>query len=141
MPIVGFNIDKIIAEKKEVKDKINISTNLKIMEVSQEKLQIHKSEDIVKFNFEFDIKYEPKAGSIVIGGHILYLEDPKLIKGIVKSWKKNKTIEPKIMQQLFNTILLRCNIKALELSQEINLPPHLRLPRVETQTKPQNYIS
>ena len=54
MPIVGFNIDKILAEKKEIpKDKINISTNLKITEVSQDKLQLQKTEDILRFDFEF----------------------------------------------------------------------------------------
>ncbi|MEW6063475.1 MAG: hypothetical protein AB1571_03865 [Nanoarchaeota archaeon] len=141
MPIVGFNINRILAEKTaQIKDKLNISSNLNIKNIEQEKVTIQKSEDILRFDFEFTTKYEPNIGNILIEGNILYLDEPKNVKDILKKWKKNKEIPPKLMQQIFNTILIRCNIKALELSQEIALPPHLRLPKVETK-KPENYIS
>ncbi len=144
MGIIGFNIEKVLAEKKDltVKDKLNVNTNLKIIEIDQEKLPIGKSEDILKFTFEFEVDYEPKVGDIVLRGHILYLEDPKLIKEIMKNWKKDKNIKPEIMKQLFNAILTKCNIRALSLSQEVNLPPHIGLPRIDnTNQKPEDYIA
>jgi len=141
MPIVGFNINKILAEKTaQIKDKLNITSNLNIKNVEQEKVTIQKSEDILRFDFEFTTKYEPKVGNIIIEGNILYLDEPKNVKEVLKKWKKSKEISPKLMQQIFNTILIRCNIKALELSQEIALPPHLRLPKIEAK-KPEDYIS
>ena len=44
------------------------------------------------------------------------------------------------MVGLVNMILMKCNIRALGLSQEINLPPHLNLPKVNSQTKVEEFV-
>jgi len=142
MPIVGFNFEKITAEKKQlIKDKVNVKTDLHIVEVTEEAMPIAKSkEKILKFSFEFSINYEPKIGDIILKGHILYLDDQPKITSIVKEWKKTKKIETKLMEQLLNTILIRSNIKAFSLAQEVNLPPHIRLPIIKPTDKVGNYI-
>ena len=89
----------------------------------------------MQFTFEFLLHYEPDMGDIKIEGHLLYLEDPKKLKEMVKDWKKNKKISPEIMQSLFNTILAKANIKALQLSQDVNLPSHIQMPRLQQQKK------
>ena len=53
------------------------------------------------------------------------------IKEYLSSWEKDKSIPTDIMSQILNTILFKCNVKALNLSQEVNLPPHIQLPRVK----------
>jgi hypothetical protein len=47
------------------------------------------------------------------------------------TWTKTKKLDKELMTLITNFILIKCNIKALELSQQVNLPPHIRLPLVE----------
>ena len=132
MPIIGFNIDKIDAEKtNKISGNVEIKNNLGITGVEQEKLALGKSEEVLKFNFEYLVTYEPKVGRLGINGSVLYMEDPKKIKELLSSWEKDKKIPNDVMPAVFNTILAKCNVKALTLSQEINLPPHIRLPIVK----------
>ena len=132
MTIVVFNFEKIQAERtSNLQVNINIRNNLNIIDVAQENLPIQKSEDVLKFTFEYVVEYMSDVGQIKIAGHILFMDDPKKTKEIIKYWKKEKKVTDEVMQQIINTILFRCNIKALSLSQEVNLPPHIPLPLLE----------
>ncbi len=129
MPIIGFNFEKINAEKNnQITGKIDIKNNLSIKNVEQEKLSLGKSEEVLKFSFEYVTDYEPNIGKVSLIGNVLYMEDPKKIKEILDTWAKDKSVPKDIAPQVFNAILGRCNIKGLNLSQEINLPPQIRLP-------------
>jgi len=132
MTIVGFNFEKIQAERlSNLQGNINIRNNLNIVNVAQEDIPIQKSEEVLKFTFEYVVEYMSNVGNIKIAGHILFMDDPKKTKEIIKYWKKEKKVTDEVMQQIINTILFRCNIKALSLSQEVNLPPHIPLPLLE----------
>ncbi len=137
MPFIGFNFDKISAERisDEVKRDINVKHSLNIKDLKEEEINLEKKQEVLRFTFEFLLNYEPNIGLIKIEGHLLFLENPKKIKEMVQEWKKTKKISPEIMRNLFNTILTKSNIKALQLSQDINLPPHLPLPRLEQQKR------
>ena len=148
MPILGFNITKINAEKKaEITSKIDIASDLKIIKVSEDKVFLDKAQAALRFDFEFMVNYKPEIANINLGGFVLYMEGEEKAKKILDAWKKNKTLEPELMEKLFNSILLRCNIKTLIMTQELNLPPHVRLPIVvsekeskEIKDKKDNYI-
>ena len=132
MPIVGFNFDKLGAKKdNKITGKLQIKNNVSLTSLEQEKLTITSSEDVLKLNFEFKTTYEPEVGAIQINGHILYMEEPKKIQEIMKKWKKDKSLPKELSQVIFNTILARSNIKALTLSQDVNLPPPIRLPAIK----------
>lgn len=139
MPFIGFNFDKIEAFKdvSEVKGNINVKHNLNIIDVKKEEVNVDKKQEVLKFIFEFKLIYEPKIGGINLTGNMMFIDDQKKMKDILQDWKKNKKLPNEIMQGLFNTILAKANIKALSLSQDVNLPPHLPLPKLE-QTKTQN---
>ncbi|MBS3163107.1 hypothetical protein J4427_00245 [Candidatus Woesearchaeota archaeon] len=148
MPIIGFSINKIQAEKSgEINQNVDIASDLKISKVSEEKVVIDKAQTALRFDFDFIVNYNPNFGNINLSGYILYMEGEETAKKILESWKKSKVLEPGLMEKLFNSILMRCNIKALLLSQELNLPPHIRLPIVvsekeskELKSKKDNYI-
>ncbi len=144
MPIVGFNFSKIFVEKKikvETSLNIQIKNNVLITDVQEEKLPTGKSKsDGLKFDFKFNLQYEPNVGEIELIGFIYYMDDPDIIKNIYKSWKKDKKLSPELTTTIVNTILFKGSIKALNLSQEVNLPPHLPLPAVNPKSNPENYI-
>ncbi|AJF62443.1 MAG: hypothetical protein QT11_C0001G0294 [archaeon GW2011_AR20] len=137
MPFIGFNFDKISAEREvdEVKGNINVKHSFNIKDVREEKVNLDKKQDVLKFTFEFSLNYEPGLGSIKIEGHLLYIDEQKKMNEMVKGWKKEKKISPEIIQGLFNTIIARSNIKALQLEQDLNLPPHLPMPKLTREKK------
>lgn len=142
MPFIGFNFDKIEASKNtdEIKGNINVKHNLNIIDVKEQEITVDKKQNVLKFVFEFKLDYEPKIGMINIIGNMMYVDDQKKLKEIVQGWKKEKKLPQELMQGLFNTILTKANIKALNLAQDINLPPHLPLPKIEAKQDYKEYI-
>ena len=142
--IVGFGFTKLSAEKKEnAKGKIDINNNVSIKDVLEENFALgkDKQQNIIKFLFEFTSKYEPNVGDILFEGELLYMEEPKKAKEILADWKKNKKLPKDLMAGLLNTILTKCNIQALILSQQVNLPPPIPLPKVQINAPAdKNYI-
>ncbi len=146
MPIIGLNFDKIEVERKKgIQQNMEIKPNIDISDISDEKLPIANANEVLRVSFKYGVNYEPGIGHISFTGHALLLEDPKIIKEIMKKWGKEKKlsiIPEKILEQLFNGILARCNIRALSLSQEVNLPPHIPMPQLmkTEKIKDKNYI-
>lgn len=143
MPIVGFNFDKILVEKlNPIEGQVKVKRDLLIKDIKKQELSLgsKKKEELLKFDFEFSVKYEPKIGNIIIDGHILFIDEPSELKKIFDSWKKNKDLAPNLMALLLNTALIRCNIKALSLIQDINLPPHIQLPTINPKSRASDYI-
>lgn len=142
--IVGFGFTKLSAERKEAaKGKIDINNNVTIKDINEDSFPLgnDKQQNVLRFIFEFTSKYEPSVGSILFEGELLYMEDSKKAKEILSLWKKEKKIQKEIMAGLLNTILTKCNIQALILSQEVNLPAPIPLPKVQIgQQEEKGYI-
>jgi hypothetical protein len=132
MTIVGFNFTKMVAEKlKPVKGKINIKNNVSIKNITESKLAIDAKKKALRFEFVYTSTYEPGIGSIEIGGGTMYLADEKVAKAALEQWKKSKSAPPDIMRELMNNILTKCNIQAIVLSKDINLPAPIPLPKMK----------
>lgn len=133
MAIVNITFNKISAERRAgVLGKINISNNVSVKDVSEADFNIGSTKQKgLKYSYEFSSKFEPKVGSIIIEGDVLVLEETKKVNEILKGWKKNKKIDKEILAPVINMILSKCNIKALILSQDVNLPSPIPLPRVK----------
>ncbi|MFH1332178.1 MAG: hypothetical protein ABIH63_02735 [archaeon] len=143
MPIVGFNFDKILVERiKPVEGQVKVKRNLSIKDIKKQEIVLSpkKKEEILKCNFDFSVDYEPGLGKILIEGHILFIDEPAEIKKLFDGWKKNKELPVPIMTLLLNTALVRSNIKALSLIQDVNLPPHMQLPTINPKSKASDYI-
>ena len=131
MRIIGFNFDKIsIERKKEIKGKLEIKTNLNILDITKENVELVK-EDILKFKFSFDIIYEPGFVNLTFNGSVMVIIPPDKIKEIIKQWKKKKILEY-VRMPLFNFILTKCNLRALNLEEEFNLPLHVPMPKLQS---------
>jgi len=138
MQIIGFNLEKISAERKNpIKGKLEISSNINIKEIKQEKIDIIKEQNPLKFNFKFTIEYKPKIAEIIFEGFVLVLFEKDKSKEITKKWK-GKKISDDIRIPLFNFILTKCNVKALQLEEEFGLPTHIPLPTIRPQSEKGN---
>lgn len=137
MPIIGFSFDKINATRaKPLSGKINIKQDVRITSVEKDTVNLVQSEDTVKFGFSFSLNYEPNLGNIDLTGHILYLTGSKDAESLIKKWSKDKKLDDeRLLLSLLNTVIAKSSVKALTLAQEVNLPPHLKLPRVASKPK------
>ncbi|MFH1823571.1 MAG: hypothetical protein ABH817_02560 [archaeon] len=140
MAIVGFNFNKILIEKKKVtpSGQINVNSGINIKDVSKEDVKLVKDKDTLSFSFEFTINYTPDIAKLEFEGELMYLADNKQAKEILDFWKKNKKIKEEIEMPVLNTILTRCNIKALTMENDLGLPTHIRLPYVDKKNNNNN---
>ena len=132
--IVGFGFTKLSAEKGEIaKGKIDINNNVSVKDIQEDNFSLgrDKQQNVLRFIFEFTSNYEPNVGKILFEGELLYMEEPKKAKEILSSWKKDKKIPQELMGAMLNTILTKCNVQALILSQQVNLPPPIPMPKVQ----------
>jgi len=138
MPIVGVNLDKILVEKTgDVTPETKVENHMSLKNITKQSVSFGSAkQELAKVNFEFSAKYEPKVGAINMEGHILYMDDKKAIDSIIKNWKDKKEPPKELASHFANVILTKCNVKTLLFSQEVNLPPNIRLPRVTAQEKP-----
>ncbi len=133
MTILGFNFKEINVTRKEgVKGKINIKNNVVITDVKEHDLSLgDKNQSALRFTFEFSSVYDPDMGKIVLGGDLMFMESSTKTKQILDEWNKSKKIDKEIMAALLNTVLTKCNIEALVLSQKVSLPPPIPMPSVK----------
>lgn len=152
MQVIGFNVQKILAERSPEFKKSNINTNIEFTDIDKEKLDLLKDAEALKFSFVFIITYDDaeksqeksqdkpqeekskdsssKQGEIRFEGNILLSATKDEAKDITKSWKK-KQIEDNFRIPLINFILKKCSVKALSLEEDLNLPIHIPFPRIQ----------
>lgn len=133
MAIIGFNFTKILVEKKTaIKGNVDIKNNVSVKNVESTDLNLGTTKQkTIKFSFEFSSEYKPDIGGIMLTGDLLFLTEPEQHEEIIKGWKKDKQVPKEVMAEILNTILMRCNVEALVLSRDVNLPPPIPLPKVQ----------
>ncbi|PJE81388.1 hypothetical protein COU58_02815 [Candidatus Pacearchaeota archaeon CG10_big_fil_rev_8_21_14_0_10_32_42] len=134
--LVAFNLTRITAEKFSSKFselKIETSINLDLIEENKE---IPKKDKIKYLNvlFKYNINYSDKIAKIELGGKIILAMEEELAEEILKNWKK-KDFKDEIRVSLFNSILIKSNIKAIQIEEELGLPPHFKLPSLTISKK------
>jgi len=131
MPIIGTNFIKLNVERKNPKGKLQIKNNLGIKTIEEMNLNLgNVKQKGARFIFEYTSKYEPDAAEMIFEGEVLFLGEAANITEILNQWKDKKPIDKDIMANVMNAALTKSTIKALELSQDMNLPSPVKLPKV-----------
>ena len=133
MPIIGFNFNKITAEKKSpATGQINVKNNIAIKKVEKLELQLGAKQPALAIYFEYTTTYEPKIGMLKLEGMITHIDNEAAIENVVREWKKNRQLPENLMNTVMNHILQKSNIEAVLISREINLPPPIKVaPRLQ----------
>jgi hypothetical protein len=138
MSIIAFNFTKISAEKTQSKkaDKVEVKNNIAIKEISESGLNLASGDNkAVKVDFEFETKFGPDMGGILISGNLISLEKSENAEKLVKGWKDGKKVDGDLMKSIMNTILAKTNVQALIMSRDVNLPSPIQLPKVTVKNK------
>jgi len=132
MRIIGFNFKEISAKrKKPVKGQSQLKTGMNIDNIVEEGLDI-SNQKALKISFTFKIEYTPDLAEIEFKGFVLLLDEKNDSKKILKDWKDKKFNHP-IKVNLLNFIMSKCNLKAINLEEDIGLPLHIPFPRLKPQ--------
>ena len=83
----------------------------------------------LKIKFTLTVTYSKDFGKIEFEGSIMTLPDEGEFKSIMDSWK-DKKIPENMRLGIFNFIMVKCNVKALYLEDEMGMPLHVPMPRL-----------
>lgn len=132
MSIVGFNFTKINAERKQaIVGNISINNNITLKNVQETKIGIAGDRGAVRISFAFTSDYAPNFATLLLEGDVLVLLDAKTAASVVEGWKSANNLPQQLAAQVMNHVLDRCNIQALLLSKDLNLPSPVPLPKVQ----------
>jgi len=136
MKIIGFDFTKMCAEKMGKNfSNLKIGNQINIKEISELKEElITNKESIIEVKFIYEVLYEENIAKISFEGKILIVVDFKQSKEIIKDWK-DKKLQDSFRIPLFNAILRKAGLKALQLEEELNLPPHFNLPFLDPKSE------
>ncbi len=141
MTVVGFNFNKIDVERtKLLQGKVSINNNIAIKDVENKDLSLGAAKQMgLKVGFEYEVKYTNEAkenlAHIGLAGEVLILEQDSKVKELLKEWEKSKKLNKEVTLQVINTAHAKCNVQAIILSRDINLPSPIPLPKVEAGEK------
>jgi hypothetical protein len=139
MNVLSFNFTKINGERSLDFRPSDISTNIQFIDISKDEIAILKDSEVLKVIFSFNIEYKSakdskKQSQISFEGIIHLSAGAAESKEILDSWK-NKDLPQQFKDSLFNLILDKCSVKALSLEEDLSLPYHLPLPKIQNLKK------
>ena len=132
MKLLGFNFTKIQVEKfKDRVEGLKIGTRIDVSEINEAKTGILKTKDeILAVKFTYGLDYEPKMAKLDLEGNLIISLESREARDVLKQWKDKKMPE-NFRMTLFNLILRKSSLKALQLEEEMNLPIHMQVPTLK----------
>ena len=132
MAVIGFHFKKMSVEKKKpATGKINVNNNITMLEVKEANVNMGTAKQKgVEFSFHFKTRYQPEIANIDLEGSIVYLGKDAKVKESLDQWKKEKKLPNDVLEEVYNTVLAKCNIQALILGRDMGLPAHIPMPKV-----------
>mgnify|MGYP001605327666 CR=1 FL=1 len=138
MRLIGFKFTKISIERLNSSvpiENLKVNTEIDVPEIKKINLDaVEIKGETIELRFLYKIKYEPDFAKVDLGGQIIFSVDSKTAKEILKEWK-NKKMPEEFRLLLFNIILKRSTLKALQLEEELGLPLHMPMPRFKKEEK------
>ncbi|MGV8142456.1 MAG: hypothetical protein ACP5NS_02355 [Candidatus Pacearchaeota archaeon] len=136
MKIIGFTIEEIHGKKSVDIPRASINTDVVFTDVDKAKFDVLKDSDCLRASFKFSIIYtdpnnkaaESKNELKFVGSLLLSVSKDDA-KEFLKTWKNKELPKDKTIP-LYNYILKRCSVRALQLEEELGLQPHIPFPQV-----------
>jgi hypothetical protein len=144
MRLLGFSFNKISAERLSVNQadfkELKINNNIDISSIEKANSEVFKAKDeeLISVKFKYSINYEPNFAIIEIHGNILVSMESKKTKEFLKKWEDNKEMPEDARLALFNTIIQKSSIKALQLEDDMSFPFHMPFPKLSRQENKSN---
>ncbi|MEM3373675.1 MAG: hypothetical protein QXE31_00490 [Candidatus Woesearchaeota archaeon] len=134
MAIIGFHFTKMSVErKKQPSGKINVKNNVILTDIKEANVISNVKQKAIEFKFAYNTIYEPEIASLSLEGALVFVGNDELVNKALETWNKEKKLVEEIIPEVYNYLLEKCSIEALILAKEMNLPPHVPLPKVSSE--------
>ena len=131
MPILGFNLTKIEAERLgKISPDMKINSGLKILNAKLNEKANVQAPDVLGIELEYAVSF-PDAGMITLTGKTSFIDAENKTKELAENYKKEKKLPSEVKTQIYNHALYVFTIKTLSITQDLGLPPHIRLPYID----------
>ena len=130
MPILSVSISKLEAERTGTAPRVEVKLQPEIVSVETSKLEgiAKKPQDVLNVGFSFNVKFNPEVGRLRLEGNVLYLDSS--VNKIYSEWQKSKKLPDGVHTEVMNAVFRNVIPKAMFVSNELQLPPILPIPRV-----------
>lgn len=131
--ILGISLKKVNASTGKVEkmsENMTVNTTPCITSIETKDVEVLGIKNALVVGFTFETVYEPKIGSIMLEGELLYKDDN--VKEITEDWKKHKKLPDKVAIPILNAIFRKCLLKVMNEAEDLQLPPPMRFPSVHT---------
>ncbi|MFB6242276.1 MAG: hypothetical protein ABEJ36_05770 [Candidatus Nanosalina sp.] len=129
--IVGFNVDRIEAEKEqEVQGNLQINYVPKIEDVSSVSVNAF-DEEVAQIDFTFTVEYtagDQVQADIVIEGNVLWNGDTE---ELVDTWEESEELPEKIQAPLMNDLYRKLISESVGIADTLNMLPPIPTPQVQ----------
>lgn len=144
MPVIGINIRSMKVDRdEEIEGNLQVNSSPRIQDVTKKSVG-SLGKDALSLDFNYTCTYDEEGGDekvaeIQINGEVLFMaEDPG---EIVENWEESQDLPSEITIPVINSVMRKCLTRAVDLSEELQLPPPLRFPRAKEQRDDARYIS
>jgi hypothetical protein len=131
MKVVGFSFKKISGERlKDSVEELKVDTGISLSEIKSVSSSVLKTkEEILEVGFDYSVSYDPDFAKINFSGTLLVTLDSKEAREVIKQWK-DKKLPDEFKVFVFNMILKKSSIKAIQMEEELHLPLHINMPKI-----------
>ena len=128
--LIGSRITSITAKRdQEFSGEVSIKTNIQIVSFDS----VPEDDSTMKTSYVFEIDYGD-LGNVKLNGVIFVKTTTEVIASLLESLSEKK-IEMEEHAYITNLIIQKASIKAFELEDELGLPIHMNLPKVQIKDK------
>ena len=132
MPIVRHEMYKLHCEIKErLPTKMNVKNNISITDCKKDPTIQTPNATTFVIDYVFTTDYANGKGSIEIRGKIYYIADSETAKELDSMWNEKKMLTEKVMLEAGNFGLLKSQMQAVMLANEMGLQSPVRMPLME----------
>ena len=133
MNIINIAFTDIKASRSAApKGNINISNNIRVLDVEESKMSIDKTRKTIELKFNYLTSYEPSVGKIELEGKMLIIDEEKAVKELLEYWKKEKKLPKEHAPNFLNPIMTKAVLETIFLARELELPIPVPMPNVRT---------
>lgn len=130
--IVGFNIDKLDAEKTEQAGNGPLQVNYEPEIKSVTDATVRQfDEEVAKIEFEFNVNYDvgdETPAWITMSGNILWKGD---LDTVIETYEEEGTLPEEVRAPLMNDMYRKCLSQAVGVADTLNLLPPIPTPRID----------